>query len=108
MLAFAEKEWELNQVIDKASLREHLNDVWRQTGEKPVELEQQSCPEIFLSLWEQFRSLESGRQFCDAGLLPLSWSDIMAWSQLMRVKFSTLELNVIKRLDFISIKRKEK
>lgn len=89
-------------------MREHLNDVWLQTGEKPVELEQQPCPEIFISLWDSFRSLESGRQFCESGLLPLAWSDIMAWSQLMRVSFSTLELNLIKRLDFISIKRKEK
>jgi hypothetical protein len=81
--------------------------VWRQTGEKPSELEQEPCPETFLTLWDNFKNLEGGRQFSDAGLLPLTWSDILAWCQLTNIQFSRAELNVIKRLDFISIKRKE-
>ena len=81
--------------------------MWEQTGEKPVELEAAPCPEVFDLLWRQFRSLEGGRQFSESGLLPLSWSDIWAWCGLNGVIFSTFELDLIKRLDFISIKRKE-
>lgn len=81
--------------------------MWEQTGEMPVELEVAPCPDIFIDLWHHFRSIEGGRQFSESGLLPLSWSDIWAWCGLMGVTFSNFELNLIKRLDFISIKRKD-
>ena len=93
---------------DGATLREHLESVWRQSGEKPDELNVPDCPDFLAYLWGWFVDLSGARQYTDQGQpLPLSYTEIMAWRDLMEVDASPSEIKTLKQLDILSLNTKK-
>lgn len=88
-------------------MRVHLETVWKQTGEKPKELDFEPCPVVMLYLWEDFKELELGRQFNELGKLPFSYSEIESWCRLTKRELTNFDLRILKQLDLISLKRKD-
>lgn len=105
MLEFAENEFELSaKGKDGSSTRDHLNALWKQTGQKPKELDEFILPPTMQYVWELFLQLCDGRQSNGFGAAAFSWSDIQAWINLYGHNMSSLEIKIIKQLDLIAIK----
>lgn len=83
---------------DGNELREHYKSIWRQTGEKPKELENQ-CPEAFQYLWDYFDQLNGARTSNGFGANPLSYSEIQCWRSLMDIDLTPNEVTILKYLD---------
>lgn len=94
---------------DGVSVRTHLMAVFDQTSHMPEELETPPCPENAAYLLGYFDELSSGRQV-GMGLSPVSFSDMMAWSNLKKVELEPWEVDALKRLDmlFMSVQNKTK
>lgn len=65
----------------------------------PTQLEPVSIPEALLYLWFWFCELSNSRQYSEFGAMPLSYSEIFAWSQLTGNDPSALEVSILKQLD---------
>lgn len=81
-------------------MRDQLNNVWRQTGIKPKELDElleipQSCEHV----WKWFIDLNSGRTSNGFGPNPLTYSDIYSYFTLYNMYPDEWELELIKVLD---------
>lgn len=84
---------------DGSTLREHLEAVEKQTGKTPERLAVEPIPQEYLWHWNQWVSLASGRTQTGMGPAPLSWLDMEAWSRLMCVKLSPLDVTIIRTID---------
>ena len=73
--------------------------VYRQTGKMPPQLEPMEMPESISYLWYWFCDLSSGRSYSEAGLMPLTYMEIKAWSDLMRIDVSAWEVGIIRGVD---------
>lgn len=69
------------------------------TGRTPEELIGPTFPERLTHVWEMFLNLHMGRTYSMGSPNPLSWSDIKAWDDLMRVGLKEWEVRAIKALD---------
>lgn len=110
LLAFAEKELELSRVVKDGSenpltVRDHYNVIWRKTGNKPAELVN-DCPDGMGYLWQWFVELHHARQSNGFGISPLSYSEMLAWSELTNQKPSPSDIKTIKRIDLIALSQK--
>jgi hypothetical protein len=65
----------------------------------PTQLEPVSIPEALLYLWFWFCELSNSRQYSEFGAMPLSYSEIFAWSQLTGNDPTALEVSILKQLD---------
>lgn len=84
---------------DGKSLREHLENIWKQTGQKPVELEDTpELPSQFIYCYEVFRDLSSRRP-SGFGASPISYSEIYAYKNLLDIDLAIWEVRVIIILD---------
>lgn len=69
--------------------------VWKATGKKPVQLvEQPPLPPALAYLWGWFTELQQGAA-------PLSYQEILAWSQLTGRQATGTEVQVLRQLDAI-------
>lgn len=85
------------------SLRTKLESVWRQTGTKPANWEEEpEFPAICQDVWLAFIRLHNSRPQALEGLTPILYSEISAYSQLYKVDFDEWELHLIQRFDKIA------
>ncbi|HHT7702741.1 phage tail assembly chaperone [Pasteurella multocida] len=96
------EEFKLNKPVKNsdATLREHLQAVWEQTGIKPDELNTPEPPSGLMYLFSYFNELSLSRQYGMA-VNPISYSDILAWSILTKVSLAAWEIEVIKQIDIV-------
>jgi hypothetical protein len=68
----------------------------------PKELEPVPCPEEVLYVWSWFTELSRGRGYSSMGSpLPISFTEIMAWSELMHTHPTAWELEAIGLIDMV-------
>jgi hypothetical protein len=82
------------------SLRSHYESIWRQSGEKPPELEPVECPKEVKYIWEYWLSLERRRQ----GHNPVSWSDIGWWCFVKNISLSAFEEDMLNKIESLYFK----
>lgn len=94
-------------VKDKSGMtvRQQLEHVWKITGNKPAQLENLvELPRTMFLLWKWFVDLDASRTSSGFGVNPLSYSDILSYSILENVEFTSEEVQIIKKLDEITLK----
>lgn len=69
----------------------------------PVELQQEEPSPAVAYLLGYFQQLSTARQ-CGMVLNPLSFSEMKAWANLMRIPLAVWEVETIKQLDLIYLK----
>lgn len=84
--------------MDGSTTRQHLENIYRQTGRKPIDLENE-LPEFHSRVWEDFLSLNSKRTSNGFGSNPITYLDIKAWCELYQVRLSLSDIDLINRLD---------
>jgi hypothetical protein len=84
---------------DGLSQREHLEQVERQTGKRPKELDGPEFPELLSHIWSAFTILNSTRSVGFSGPNPISFGDIKAWMELTGTPLTAFEVDAVKRLD---------
>ena len=70
-----------------------------QTGKVPKQLEPAEVDAEVLYLWVWFNELSGGRGYSESGPLPITYSEILAWSELTRTDLAAWEVEVLKTLD---------
>ncbi|WP_419865905.1 phage tail assembly chaperone [Gallibacterium genomosp. 3] len=102
LLDYAKKEFELNckPKGSEFTIKEHLEQVWEQTGIKPVELNNTLSNQLIAYLLDYFFELNLSRQM-GMSINPLLYSEIEAWCRLSDICLDKWELDVIKQLDVI-------
>jgi hypothetical protein len=80
------------------SLREHLEQVERQTGRKLQELEAPDFPFTLSYLWSAFLSLNNSRS-SGYSSNPISFTEIKAFVELTHIPLSARDVETIKLLD---------
>jgi hypothetical protein len=92
------------QELNNSGIKDKLLSVWRQTGVKPIELDNLAdCPESLLYVWVYFIRMHNQRQ-SGMSVNPLSFSDIQAFFMLEQVHPLSEEISIICRLDAIALK----
>ena len=81
------------------SLREHLEEVERQTGHTPKELQGPSFPDLLGHVWFAFLSLSPNRGQGMSGVLPLTYQEIDSWMKVTGNCLAPHEVTILKRLD---------
>ena len=84
--------------------REHLEQVERQTGRRPRELEGPEFPDLVSYLWSAFLSLSSCRGSTQYGGAPLTATDIKDWQEVSGQYLSARDFEAIKRLDALYLR----
>ena len=88
---------------DGRTLREHLENIERQTRVKPKELEQQvQLPEVFLDCWLWFLALNSTR-VPGFGISAISFSEMQAYFNLYGIEPEPWEIDIIRMFDGIAV-----
>lgn len=85
-------------MVAGATAREHLTAIWKQSGVKPAELDNE-CPAIFESVWADFIVLSGKRTSSGFGANPLLHSEIESWCRLTGTSLTAFEIELIDRLD---------
>jgi hypothetical protein len=92
------------QELNNSGIKDKLLSVWRQTGVKPIELDNLAdCPDSLLYVWIYFMRLHNQRQV-GMSVNALSFSDIQAFFMLEQVHPLSEEVSIICRLDAIALK----
>jgi len=104
LVEFAEWTFDLNKSQDGATKLEHLEQVERQLGRTPQELEGPDFPFLVQHLWVAFLSLSSGRTAGFSGPNPITYEQILAWKELTQTPLSPREVDAIKRLDLVYLR----
>lgn len=100
MEEFAEHEFQLAVSLDgKTSKREILEDVERQTGDRPAELDGPQFPDTMEFVWGAFLDLNASRGGSGFGASPLTYADIQTWMTVLSHRLDIWEINAIRRLD---------
>jgi hypothetical protein len=101
LVEFAKASFDLMMVQDDGSTKkQHLENVQRQTGIKPEELNVPEMPRCCEQVWNWFIQLNNARQ-SGMSANPLSYSDIYAFFKLIDVQPTEDELDIIRILDGI-------
>jgi hypothetical protein len=89
---------------DGVTEREHLEQVYKQTGVMPKGLEpEEDFPLLLEHIWSAFISLSGGRSMGFSGPNPLSYEQIKAWKELTCNILTPWEVELVKRLDAVYI-----
>ncbi|MGP9819183.1 phage tail assembly chaperone [Salinarimonas sp. NSM] len=80
-------------------MRAHLEQVAKQTGKRPKDLEEPPVPPGMERVWGAFLDLASVRGGNGFAPLPIGWADIAAYDRLMERGLRPWEVAVIRRLD---------
>lgn len=109
LLEFARSEFELDEIVEGASLREHLMAVMERSGEVPKRLADAppcppSCKHLW-KLWGEFRSsVQSGM-----GIGRISYTEMDAYQRLTGNVLAAWEIEAIRKLDreFVAARSKK-
>ena len=105
MLAFAEAEIRLGKrQEDKATLREHLTSMWRQSGVKPEALNVPPLPPLAAHLWVWFVDLDSERGTNGMGASRITSGAIRDWSWATGNQLELWERTALRKLDALWLK----
>ena len=100
LLEFAEHEFALSAVqSDRATLRDHLEKHWRDSGEMPEELEPVDCPESLLYLWGYFAKMNDRRK--DGAI---SNQEMESWAHLRGIVLARFEVDALDALESAYLK----
>lgn len=81
-------------------MRDQLNNVWKQTGIKPKELEDiPDLPASCFEVWSWFLNLNESRTSNGFGFNPVQYSEIDAFFRLKQIQPELWEIDLLKRLD---------
>lgn len=81
-------------------MREHLQAIAEQTGITPEELNNPEPNLAVQHLLVVFQQLSLSRQ-AGMALNPITYGEIVAWSQLYHTRLAMWEIDVLKRLDLV-------
>ena len=105
MLEFAEHSFALNKTDESGtSEREHLEQVERQTGIRPKELEGPDFPFLLSHIWSAFIACSKARTGGFSGANPLTYENIKSWIELTGTHLDPREVEAVKELDVIYIR----
>jgi len=76
-----------------------LEQVEKQTGIRPPELDGPECPDAVEYLWKWFIELDNARGGNGFGLNPISYTELLAWATMTRANPSPWEVATLKRID---------
>lgn len=79
-------------------MRVHYEDLERQSGVRPVELDGPACPDGMQYLWGWFCELSNARGG-GFGLAPLGWGEIDAWCRVSVRTLLPFERQAVAALD---------
>jgi len=101
LLLFAKSSFALGELQeDKATLRHHLEVVWRRTGKKPQQLQEApELPESVAHIWSWYVELSRKRQAAMSGVAPLLESEIGWFFANRGITPELWELDAINALD---------
>jgi len=88
----------LSAVVDGCTTRQHLENIYRQTGRKPIDLENE-LPDFHAQVWADFLSLNSKRTSNGFGHNPITNLEIRAWCELYHITLPLSDIDLINRLD---------
>lgn len=102
LLAYCKNEFELNErQDDKQTLRYHLEQVYRMTGEMPDRLKPVDCPDWLIYIWHDFLELNQSRGSNGFVANPISYQEIDCWNRLTGKAVTQFEVDTIKMIDSI-------
>ena len=105
MLEFAEHSFALSKTDESGtSEREHLEQVERQTGIRPKELEGPDFPFLLSHIWSAFVACSKARTGGFSGANPLTYENIKSWIELTGTPLDPREVEAVKELDVIYIR----
>jgi hypothetical protein len=105
LLEFAEHSFALNKTDESGtSEREHLEQVERQTGIRPKELEGPDFPFLLSHIWSAFVACSKARTGGFSGANPLTYENIKSWIGLTGTPLDPREVEAVKELDVIYIR----
>lgn len=82
------------------SLRAHLEQLAKSTGEAPAELVgEHELPEALAHVWEWFCELSNARAPGAFSLAPISYQDMEAWARLTGAQPTSAEVGLLRQLD---------
>ena len=88
----AELELEKVPAGSATSLKNHLTQVWKQTGKKPLQLvEQPDFPNDLRYVWRYYLEVRGSSQ--------LTWLELNSWASLTQPDLHGWEAELIKKLD---------
>ena len=100
MEEFAEHQFKLNRPDQNGTTeREHLEQVERQTGRRPIALDGPDFPALVSHIWSAFIILSNSRTAGFSGPNPITYEQIKAWKELTETIIAPWEIEAIKRLD---------
>lgn len=105
MLSYSEHQFKLAKPSeDGKSVREHLEQVEKQTGKSLEDLDGPPFPSGMVELWLSFLSISFGRTSGFNGPNPISYPDILAWLELTGNTLSPREVETLKMIDSVYIR----
>lgn len=100
MLTYATHDFELNKQDDKGvALKSHLEQIERQTGKRPKELDLPEFPELLVPVWRIFVDLSNTRGQGMSGGTTITFEQMNAYNNIMGNVIGPLEVQIIQKLD---------
>lgn len=81
------------------TLREHLEQVEKQTGKKPKALIPPEFPSLLAHIWSAFLDLNSSRTMGPASPNAITYDTILAYCNLMLCPLTPRDVELVKKLD---------
>lgn len=99
-MAYGRREFELDTPKEDGSrLRDHAKSILKATGALPEEYQSLTCPSALEHCWHWFLYLNRTRSGSGFGQNPISYQEILAWTQLTGVEPDPTEIQAIMSLD---------
>tara|TARA_R110000803_G_scaffold208756_1_gene277668 strand:- start:928 stop:1254 length:327 start_codon:yes stop_codon:yes gene_type:complete len=101
-LEYAEHEFSLNKSDDgNISRRQHLEQVEKQTGIKPKELDGPKFPYLMSYVWTAFLHISGSRSMGFNSPNAITYQEIQSWVELTQTPLDAREVEAVKYLDTI-------
>ena len=99
-MTYATHSFELSKPDDKGvTLKSHLEQVERQTGIRPKELDLPKFPELLVSVWRIFIELSNTRGQGMTGGANITFEQMKAYNEIMGEVIGPIEAQIIQKLD---------
>lgn len=100
MRDYGERQFALSaRQKDGFSLRDHLENGWRQTGIKPEELDIEPLQHCIIYLWDWFIEISRGRTSNGFGPNAIGFVEIDAWQRVTGRRLDPWEIDAMLVLD---------